>query len=154
LLTFCSAFLKVVVTDTPVTTRLKGMDILREMRQESDAGDARKRPNVISYNTVMNGWAQKGNYERVSEVLRLMYDDFTKGNKDVKPDLVCYNSLMLAHQRSKDKDSWARAYALLEHMKKLANAGVLDVEPDAYTMSTGTFPSLRFVSSYFPLILT
>jgi pentatricopeptide repeat protein len=131
--------------DTPVTTRLRGIDILREMRQESDAGDARQRPNVISYNTVMNGWAQKGNHERVSEVLRLMYDDFTKGNKDVKPDLVCYNLLMLAHQRSKDKDSWARAFALLEHMKKLANAGVLDVQPDAYTMSTGKLALASYV---------
>jgi hypothetical protein len=60
----------------------------------------------------------------------------------VKPTLVCYNSLMLAYQRSKDKDSWARAFALLEHMKKLANAGVLDVQPDVYTMSTGTFESV------------
>lgn len=144
-----AAFLKVVMKDTPVTTRIRGMDILREMRETCDAGDSRARPNVISYNTVMNGWAQKGNHERVSEVLRLMYDDYTKGNKDVKPDLICYNCLMLAHKRSKDKDSWARAYALLEHMKKLANAGVLDVHPDAYTMSTGKHASFCVFSHSF-----
>jgi pentatricopeptide repeat protein len=128
--------------DTSTTTKLRGVDVLQEMRKESDAGEIHKRPNDISYSTVLNGWAQVGNHERVSEVLRLMYDDFVKGNKDVKPTLVCYNSLMLAYQRSKDKDSWARAFALLEHMKKLANAGVLDVQPDVYTMSTGTFESV------------
>lgn len=123
----------------------RGVDILRKMREECDAGDSRVRPNQISYSTVMNGWAQKGNYERVSEVLRIMYDDFTKGNKDVKPDLYCYNSLMLAHQRSREKDSWARAFALLGHMKKLANAGVLEVQPDVYTVSNGKLVSPRVV---------
>jgi pentatricopeptide repeat protein len=116
---------------------LRGQKILLDMREESASGDLCKRPNRISYNTVMDGWAQKGNYERVSEILRLMYDDYTKGNADAKPDLMCYNALLLAHLRSKDRDSWTRAAMLVEHMKKISNEGVLDVHPDVYSMSTG-----------------
>jgi pentatricopeptide repeat protein len=107
------------------------------MRDESN--DEISKPNIISYSTVMNGWAQKGNHERASEVLRLMYDDYVKGNPNAKPDIMAYNTLLTAHLRSKDKASWMHAAALVEHMKKISNEGVLDVQPDVYSMSTGTY---------------
>ena len=69
----------------------RSADILRRTREESD-GQIKS-----SYSTVTNGCAQKGNYWRGSVVLRIVCEDFTKGNKDVKPDLYCYNSLVLKH---------------------------------------------------------
>jgi pentatricopeptide repeat protein len=119
------------MTDSNLDVNLKAHEVLRQMREET------AKPNVVSYTTVMNGWAQKGNFEKASEVLRLMYDDYVNGNVNAKPDIVAYNTILTAYSRSHDKTAWYRAAALVEHMKKIANAGVLDIHPDGVTMSTG-----------------
>jgi len=118
-------------------SKSKALAVLMQMREESSS--AATKPNVISYSTVMNGWAHEGNYERASEVLRLMYDDYVNGNVNAKPDVMVYNTLLTAYSRSKDKASWTRAAALVEHMKKISNDGVLDIQPDVYSMSIGKF---------------
>ena len=123
------------MADTNVDTKLKAHEVLRQMREESTLETA--KPNVISYSTVMNGWAQKGNYERASEILRLMYDDYMNGNVNAKPDIVAYNTILTAYLRSKEKTAWSRAAALVAHMKKISNEGVLDIHPDVFSMSTG-----------------
>lgn len=123
------------MTDTNSETRMKAHELLKQMRENGVTGAM--KPNAISYSTVMNGWAQKGHYEQASDVLRLMYDDYVKGNAAAKPDIIAYNTLLTAYLRSKDKSSWTRASALVAHMKKIANEGVLDVHPDVYSMNTG-----------------
>jgi pentatricopeptide repeat protein len=123
------------MTDTNIDMKLKAHEVLRQMRENNNLESA--RPNVRSYSTVINGWAQTGNYERASDVLRLMYDDYVKGNTNAKPDVTVYNTILTAYLRSKDKASWNRAAALIEHMKKISNEGVLAIEPDVFSMSTG-----------------
>jgi pentatricopeptide repeat protein len=125
------------MNDTSIRMKMRAHEVLHEMKKNGET-NIRQRPNFISYTVVMNGWAQKGNHEKVSDVLRLMYDDYIRGNKSCKPDVRCYNALMLAYARCNDRDSWTRAEALIEHMQKISNDGVLDVPPDVYTMSTGT----------------
>lgn len=83
----------------------------------------------------MNGWSQIGNHERASDILRLMYDDYVKGNVNAKPDVMAYNTLLVANTKSKDPQAFARSLAIIEYMKKLSKDGVLDVEPDVYSMS-------------------
>lgn len=123
------------MSDNNVETKMKAHEVLRQMREESSPETA--KANVISYSTVMNGWAQKGNYEKTSEVLRLMYDDYVNGNANAKPDIVAYNTVLTAYLRSNEKTAWSRAAALVEHMKKMSNEGVLDIYPDVVSMSTG-----------------
>lgn len=124
--------MKVLMTEKNDETKLKAHEILRHMREESPV-----KPNVVSYTTVMNGWAQIGNHEQTSAVLRLMYDDFVKGNVTAKPDIMAYNTLLTAYLRSGDQASWSRAAALVEHMKKISETGALDIQPDVFSMSTG-----------------
>lgn len=107
------------------------------MKELSDAG-APTRPDFISYSTVMNGWAQQGHPEQASRLLREMYDDYLLGNETAKPDLQCFNAILTAYSKCKDEDAPRRAEAFLDHMKKIADDGVLDIRPDVYTMSSGT----------------
>lgn len=125
------------MADSNNDNKLKALAVLLQMRDESTSGAA--KPNVISYTTVMSGWAHQGNYERASEVLRLMYDDYVNGNVNAKPDIMAYNTLLTAYARSKEKASWSRAAALVEHMKKISNEGILDIQPDVYSTSIGKF---------------
>ena len=129
------------MNDSSTTVKLRAHEVLKEMREENSSGSLRSKPNTASYTIVMNGWAQKGNHTQVSDIIRLMYDDYIKGNKKAKPDVMVYNALVLAYSRSKESDSFTRSIALIDHMKKISNSGGLDVHPDVYTMSTGTYVS-------------
>jgi pentatricopeptide repeat protein len=133
------------MSDTNDDSKLKALEVLHQMREDPESA----KPNVISYSTVMNGWAQIGNHERASEVLRIMYDDYVKGNVNAKPDVMAYNTILTAYLRSKEKASWNRAAALIEHMKKISNDGVLAVYPDVFSMSTGMCSLIKYIPEIF-----
>ena len=62
------------------------------------------RPNTITYATVMDAHARRGDIDGANEVWEMMKDDyFNSGNTNAKPNLTTYNILIDAHAKAKRK---------------------------------------------------
>jgi len=91
------------------------------------------RPDVFTYSTVMNAWAQAGQPDRAARVLRAMYDDYLlEGNQTAKPDLHSFNTVLKAYTQSDYPDVPAKAESFFHNMRSLASKGDLDIEPDTF----------------------
>ena len=52
-----------------------------------------------------------------------MQDRYKAGDEDLKPDVITYNSVILAWSRSRQRKSVSKAESLLKEMLSLAEAG-------------------------------
>jgi pentatricopeptide repeat protein len=54
-------------------------------------------PNVVTYNSVINGYAQKGNFVGASKVFQLQINDYKQNNNtDAKPNVRSFNTMINA----------------------------------------------------------
>jgi hypothetical protein len=60
----------------------------------------------------------------------------TAGNPDVKPNTVCFNSVIMAWANSRDPSAGNRAEGILNQMQKLYKAGDPDVKPNTVTLTS------------------
>jgi pentatricopeptide repeat protein len=65
------------------------------------------RPNTITYSIVMNAFASQGNVGKTREVFQMMKDDYNNkyGNKNAKPNLIVYNTLIKAYSKYQSTDN-------------------------------------------------
>jgi hypothetical protein len=87
--------------------------------------------------TAIRAWASFGHSERALAILRLMYDDYLAGNKRAKPDRQSLNIVLSSFNKSNREDAPFQAEALFQHMKDLADGGLLDVQPDVFSYCSG-----------------
>lgn len=106
---------------------------LEESYYSRRAGD-RIAPNVVSYTTIMNGWAKSGNrqaVEKTHEVFERMKAMHKSGNTDAQPNLVSYVTLIGSITRSKDPGSAIRAEEALYRMYHDYKLGTITTPPNA-----------------------
>ena len=80
----------------PEATR-RARDMLDFMiNHYKQTGNEKVRPNTITYNTVMDAFARKGDVDGANEVFRMMKDDYDsgRGNISAKPNVPSYNTLI------------------------------------------------------------
>jgi len=94
------------------------------------------KPNVQSYNSVVDAYAKSGKADAAQTVLEHMNELHTAGNGDVKPNARSFNSVLNAYARSKEDGSPQKAQELLQEMERLYQAGNVDVQPDVHSFCT------------------
>ena len=108
-------------------------------------------PDTVTYTTIMNIYAKLGNPDGASEILQLMKQDynFGKGNKDAKPNIRTYNTLLNAWSSKKknndnndnyndnnSSNSPKEAEIVLKEIIELHSKGILETGPDIVTYNT------------------
>jgi chorismate mutase len=68
--------------------------------------------------------------ERAEVILNRMQELFESGNLDVKPDTICFSSVINAWARSRHRAAPQRAEAILNRMQELFESGNHDVKPN------------------------
>jgi pentatricopeptide repeat protein len=88
------------------------------------------QPNTVSYGSVIDAYAQTGNAQAAERILTKMYEDYKKGNKNCVPNIRSFNTVTKAWARSGDKKAGERSEAILNHLTKLRNDGILEIWPN------------------------
>eukprot|EP00563_Minutocellus_polymorphus_P010842 CAMPEP_0181073842 /NCGR_PEP_ID=MMETSP1070-20121207/29294_1 /TAXON_ID=265543 /ORGANISM="Minutocellus polymorphus, Strain NH13" /LENGTH=602 /DNA_ID=CAMNT_0023154939 /DNA_START=312 /DNA_END=2120 /DNA_ORIENTATION=+ len=128
---------------------------LQRLVDDADANgkDIEFRPDVISYNNVLNAWAKaaqalaedrgRGTPDstldadiselnvytpsdaaaRAEMILQDMETSYLRGTKPIAPDVTSYNTVLDAISKSRGKDCMEKADALVKRMVRLSNGG-------------------------------
>jgi pentatricopeptide repeat protein len=93
---------------------LRAEQVLIKMLQHYRNGNKDVKPNVVSFSTVINGWAkcsseEAGAAKRAEKIFNLMLEEYKGGNEDAKPNSISYCSLIDACVKSRDRGSLERA---------------------------------------------
>jgi pentatricopeptide repeat protein len=83
--------------------------------------NVRERPNIVSFNNVINAWAKSGRGDaayKAEDVLRNMIKYSNNGWSEITPDVVSYNVAIKAWANSNHEDAPRRAEDLLHEMGK------------------------------------
>ncbi|GAX13296.1 hypothetical protein FisN_17Hh237 [Fistulifera solaris] len=124
------------VKDNREEAATRAYDLLQELKDAYKNGDESLKPNVVCYNSVMNGLARMKDPHRVSQLLREMFQDYEAGNKSAKPDVRSFNILLKAWSLTSDPHKGERAEQILKSMIDLSEAGKLDVAPNVISYTT------------------
>lgn len=135
-------------------------EILRHMHDRDKQGFARTRPNIRTYNAVMDAHAHNGRLLEAEDMLRSMVDAYessatrsSEGIEDeeipVRPDSFSFNLIIQQWARSRSPDGGRRAEAILDLMLKFHYNGNADVRPDGRLLLNQCALSLIvFANSY------
>jgi pentatricopeptide repeat protein len=109
-----------------------------QSKGDEQAEDELIRPNLYSYNSVLNAYAKSRDYDsgkRAESLLAAMEQEFESGNQNARPDTVSFTAVIDALSKSPHDDSARRAHALLSRMIDLWNAGDESVRPNKRTFT-------------------
>ena len=114
----------------------KAESFLNEMEAAFYDPKARGKPlpNVVSYSTIMNGWAKSGEQQalvKTKETFKRMETMWKSGNKDAEPNIFSYVSLIGAITAAKDSDAAEEAEKILYKMYEDYQAGNISTLPSA-----------------------
>ena len=98
------------------------------MQEMHDAGNDEVKPDVVTFNSVINAWSKSGEKDapiRAEALLQRMKDlaELT-GDADVMPDVVSFNSAIDAWAKSGDTIAPHRAEQILQRMQDLHDEGL------------------------------
>ena len=108
----------------------RALAILRRMRDLGDSGMNGLRPNIYSWNIVLNTIAatrEAGIAAKAESVLGYMIRE-----KNTMPDRFSFTAVLNTYQRNPEQGSAARADAIVRQMQKLYLAGDIKDPPDVY----------------------
>jgi len=116
-------------------------EILRHMHERDKAGYPRVRPNIRTYNAVIDAHAYSGRVGEAEDMLFSMLDSYESsaarsidGIEDeeipVRPDSFSFNTVIQQWARSRTPEGGRRAEYVLERMLKFHYNGNSDVRPD------------------------
>jgi pentatricopeptide repeat protein len=116
-------------------------EILRHMNERHTDGYPRVKPNIRTYNAVIDSFAYSGKLEEAESMLFSMIDNYessarrsTNGIEDtelpVRPDSFSFNTVIQQWARSRSVDGGRRAELVLDRMLKFHYNGNADVRPD------------------------
>ena len=121
-------------------------EILRHMQDRHKLGFARTKPNIRTYNAVIDAHAHNGRLEEAEDMLISMVDAYEssaarsmEGVDDeelpVRPDSFSFNTVIQQWARSRAHDGGKRAVAILDRMLEFHQNGNADVIPDDRSFS-------------------
>jgi pentatricopeptide repeat protein len=86
--------------------------VLREMQNRYKACDEVLKPSVITYNSVINAYAKKGNAERAEALLEEMHNAFVNGNESMKANVRFFATTL---------DAWSKSARSTSFWQQCAN---------------------------------
>lgn len=114
------------------------LDIIRRMEQYAADGSEALRPNLRSWNAVLNSFARatkrkdKNFADEAENVLKRMLIQSGKGQTSLKPNAFTFAAVLNAQQRSGDPAAAERADSIVRQMEELYELGDLDAPPDVF----------------------
>ncbi|GFH48301.1 hypothetical protein CTEN210_04777 [Chaetoceros tenuissimus] len=93
-------------------------------------GDESMKPNVISYNSVINAWAKTGTVHGAQTAMKLL----DTMEKDGIADVISYNAVIHAWARCGAKDSGEQAERILQRMRDIVEEEELLATDDCDSM--------------------
>eukprot|EP00984_Skeletonema_dohrnii_P015369 scaffold6625_cov117-Skeletonema_dohrnii-CCMP3373.AAC.6 len=121
-------------------------EILRHMQQRDLSGFPRVRPNIRTFNAVIDSHAYNGRVAEAEDMLLSMVDNYESsaarsmdGIEDeelpVRPDSFSFNTVIQQWARTRTPEGGRRAELILDRMLKFHHAGNADVRPDERSFS-------------------
>jgi len=113
--------------------------ILERMEKAFYEGSFAVVPNVVSYTTVMNGWAkskQASAVEKTEEIFQRMVSSYEAGNEEARPNLFSLVTLINSITKSGRKGAAERAENILFEMYEEFKNGKIGVKPDTQLVSS------------------
>ena len=121
-------------------------EILRHMQQRDKAGFPRVRPNIRTFNAVIDSHAYNGRVAEAEDMLLSMVDNYESsaarsmdGIEDeelpVRPDSFSFNTVIQQWARTRTPEGGRRAEVILDRMLRFHHAGNADVRPDERSFS-------------------
>ena len=115
-------------------------EILRHMMERDEAGHPRVRPNIRTFNAVIDSHAYNGRVGEAEDMLLSMVDSYESsaarsmdGIEDeelpVRPDSFSFNTVIQQWARTRTPEGGRRAEAVLDRMLRFMNDGNADVRP-------------------------
>ncbi|KAL7546996.1 hypothetical protein ACHAWF_010316 [Thalassiosira exigua] len=105
----------------------KANNLLQMMELSYSKGDTRLKPDLITFNTVLDAWGQEGDAQQAERLIEKMLN---KGD-GVKPNAHSYTAVLTAWSRSKDKSIvMRRAEDLFDDIERRYAAGETDYRAD------------------------
>ena len=112
------------------------MAIIKRMDECVQAGHDHIRPNIRSWNAVLNSLSRSSrdanSTTKAEQILTHIFDLYQGGMSTVKPDAFSYAAVLSAYQRSDDPSAAKRADDLIIRMEELHQTGDLATPPDVY----------------------
>jgi pentatricopeptide repeat protein len=117
----------------------KAKDILDQMEEAYNNGSYELAPSVVSYTTLMNGWAKSKDarkVEKTEEVFERMRSMCNAGNEEAQPNLFSYVILVESIVRSGQPNAAERAEKVVRDLYNDYKRGLSAVKPNAQIIST------------------
>lgn len=114
--------------------------IFKQLEKAYTNGNLNAKPNVHSFNTVMNAWVQSGKGGigalRAEEILRKMIS-LSKYDDEIKPNVVSFTTVIHGWAKSGEVGSAKRAQRIFDFMTEQYESGNnRNAKPNAITYST------------------
>ena len=108
--------------------------LLLRIEKLYQVGYYQEKPDVVSYNAVLNAWAKSRERhqcaQRAETLLQKMEERYACGDKDMKPNVISFNCVLNAFANSSQRGSAQRAEEMLHQMEEMYLAGNKNVKPN------------------------
>ena len=98
----------------------KAESILWSMMRQEDNGNLDMTPDIISFNTMINGYAKDGAVKEAKDLIQLMIDRNKNGKSKVIPDIISLHGVLQAYANSTLFDAAEQAETFLLGMEESA----------------------------------
>jgi len=116
-------------------------EILSHMQERHENGYPRVKPNIRTFNAVIDSHAYNGRVAEAEDMLLSMVDNYESSaarsmdgiedeNLPIRPDSFSFNTVIQQWARSRTPEGGRRAEYVLDRMLKFHHAGNADVRPD------------------------
>ena len=111
--------------------------ILGELEQLAANGQPEMKPDARVIGNVINAHAKCGNYIRSEGLLKQMLDDYSNGDRKMKPALETINMVLASLARANTPEAAEKAELYLQEMLEFQESeSSFDLKPDAVTFTT------------------
>jgi pentatricopeptide repeat protein len=127
-----------IARDRHYNAGVRAEQLLYKM-EELSANGGLCAPDEISFNAVMNCWAESNNREaalRATAILDHMEKRYDAGLTEIHPDHVTFNTVLKSWSRSKDWEALAHAEKVFDKYKQAIAEKKWDIYPSALTYNT------------------
>ncbi|OEU15438.1 hypothetical protein FRACYDRAFT_208949 [Fragilariopsis cylindrus CCMP1102] len=113
----------------------KCIEILSRMKAKDEEGWPKVKPNIRTYNAVLDSLSRSHEADKAEELLYHMLSLAKNGDNNARPDTFSFDAVINAFIHSKLKDAAEKALDILHRGKKRYLNGKLNALPSEYTYS-------------------
>ena len=106
----------------------KLLDVLRDMEVKYRLDEANCKPDPLHYALVMDAFGRCGEVQNAENLLVEMMK-----SEDIEPTVICFNSVIKGHAKSKSPDALKRIDALFRKLKQGVRTGDTTIYPSIAT---------------------